>query len=287
MNINIRAIKSTDAEQAGKIVYEAFANVSTSHGFPPDFPSVEIASGFVNLWIQHPDVVGFAAELDGKFVGSNFVTEFDEIRGVGPITVEPATQASGIGRALMKAVIERGRDASGIRLVQAAFNTRSMSLYASLGFDIKEPLALMAGKPTREVSRGTDVRPMTANDLDECEALYERIHGISRRGEVSLCLEHFRPFVAVREGRIVAYSSAPMVWALNHGVAETEIDLLDVLAGASRQSDQAISLLLPTRQADVHRRCLASGLRMVMPLSLMTMGKYQEPISCYFPSVLY
>lgn len=287
MNINIREINSADAEIAGKIVYEAFADVSTSHGFPPDFPSVEIATGFVNLWIQHPEIAGFAAEVDEKFAGSNFLTEFDEIRGVGPITVDTGIQASGIGRRLMEAVIERGRDARGIRLVQAAFNTRSMSLYASLGFDIKEPLALMAGKPAGTVSSGVEVRPMTAKDLDESSELYQRVHGISRRGDLELCLGHFIPYVAIREGRIVAYASTVTMWALNHGVAETETDMYDLLIGAAGHLDQPVSLLLPTRSASFHRWSLAAGLRMVMPLSLMTMGHYEEPRSSYFPSVLY
>lgn len=287
MNINIRDIHADDAERAGSIIYDAFATVSTSHGFPPDFPSVEIATGFANMWIHHPKVAGFAAEVDGQFVGSNFLTEFDEVRGVGPITVDTGTQAAGIGRRLMEAVIERGRDARGIRLVQAAFNTRSMSLYASLGFDIKEPLALMAGKPTGTVSAGVEVRPMTADDLDEASELCQRVHGISRRGELELCIAHFTPYVAVRGGRIVAYASTVSVWALNHGVAETERDMYDLLIGAADQLDQPVSFLLPTHSASFHRWSLASGLRMVMPLSLMSMGHYEEPRSTYFASVLY
>ena len=39
----------------------------------------------------------------------------------------------------MEAVIERGEGAPGIRLLQDAFHMRSLSLYTSLGFDVKEP----------------------------------------------------------------------------------------------------------------------------------------------------
>lgn len=287
MNIDIREIRSDDAAAAGKIIYEAFAGVSTAHGFEPDFPSVEVATGFANMWLAHPRVAGFAAEVDGKFVGSNFLTEYDPIRGVGPITVDPGVQASGIGRRLMEAVIDRGRDAIGIRLVQAAFNTRSMSLYASLGFDVKEPLAMMTGKPKGEVSSKTEVRPMIADDVDECSDLCGRVHCISRRGDLELALRHFTPFVAVRGGRITAYATTVTAWALNHGVAETERDMFDLLTGASNELDEPLSLLLPTRQANFHRWALAAGLRMGMPMTLMTMGEYKEPASCYFPSVLY
>lgn len=287
MNINIREICNHEATAAGKIIYEAFAGVSTAHGFEPDFPSVEVATGFAEMWLAHPKVAGFAAEVDGKFVGSNFLTEYDPIRGVGPITVDPSVQASGIGRKLMQAVIDRGRDAIGIRLVQAAFNTRSMSLYASLGFDVREPLAMMTGKPRGEVSRAVEVRRMMPDDIDECADLCSRAHGISRRGDLELALTYFTPFIAVRDGRIAAYATTVSAWPLNHGVAETEQDMFDLLTGASRQLDTEVSFLLPTRQANFHRWALAAGLRMGMPLTLMTMGEYKPPASCYFPSVLY
>ena len=58
----------------------------------------------------------------------------------------------------MQAVIERGATRASIRLVQEAFNTTSLSLYTSLGFDVKEPLALIAGKPTGEAVRDGEVR---------------------------------------------------------------------------------------------------------------------------------
>lgn len=286
MSIKIREINMDDAEIAAKIGYEAFKGIAGKHNFPFDFASVEAAQGFVQMWIGHPQIYGVAAE-NGEFVGSNFLTEFDEIRGVGPITVNTNVQARGTGRELMKAVIERGKDAPGIRLVQAAYNTRSMSLYASLGFDVKEPLALMEGKPTGEISKDVTIRPMTAEDLTECGELCQRIHGFARTGELNLCLQGFKPFVAVREGKIVAYASTVSMWHLNHGVAEIESDMQDLLIGASEQLDQPVSLLLPTRQASFHRWALQSGLRMIQPMTLMTMGEYNEPNGCWFPSVLY
>src|SRR5687768_15202186 len=182
MSIRIREINIGDAEIAGRIVFEAFNGISRQHGFPPDFPSVEAGQGFARMWIDHPLVYGVAAEENGQFVGSNFLTENTPIRGVGPITVDANAQSRGIGRKLMEAVIERGKDAAGIRLLQAAFNTRSMSLYASLGFEVKEPIALMIGRPAGKVSDGVEIRQMAGDDLPECEELCKRIHGFERTG---------------------------------------------------------------------------------------------------------
>ncbi len=287
MCVTIREIRMEDAEIAGKFLFEAFKGIAEQHNFPPDINSVEAGHDFVQMWIGHPEIYGIAAEENGALVGSNFLTEFDPIRGVGPITVNPHLQARGTGRELMKAVIERGRDAAGIRLVQAAYNTRSMSLYAALGFDVKEPLALMEGVPKGEVSKDVTVRRMTVEDLAECAELCKKVHGFARTGELSLALQAFKPFVALRGGKITAYASTVSMWHLNHGVAETESDMSDLLVGASAELGEPVSLLLPTRQANFHRWALQSGLRMIQPLTLMAMGEYHEPNGSWFPSVLY
>ncbi|MEZ5343963.1 MAG: GNAT family N-acetyltransferase [Pyrinomonadaceae bacterium] len=287
MSLNIREINKCDIEVAGKYIFEAFKGIAEQHNFPLDFESVEACQGFAGMWIDHPEVYGIAAEQNGEFVGSNFLTEFDEIRGVGPITVNPAVQSRGTGRELMKNVIARGQSAEGIRLVQAAFNTKSMSLYASLGFDVREPLALMHGKPSGRVSENIVVRPMNEEDLVEAGELHRRIHGFSRNGELGVCLNGFKPFVAERDGRIVGYTSTVSMWQLNHGVAENDQDMFDLLTGASNQLGQPVSFLLPTRQAGFHRWALNTGLRMSQPLTLMTMGKYKEPDAAWFPSVFY
>ncbi len=287
MSVIIREIKKEDTKIAGKFIFEAFKGIAEQHNFPLDFPAVEAGQGFAQMWINHPEIYGVAAEENGQFVGSNFLTEFDPIRGVGPITINPNLQSRGTGRKLMEAVIERGKDAAGIRLVQAAFNTKSMSLYALLGFGVKEPLAQMEGKPTGEVSKDVTVRPMTAEDLAECGELHKRVHGFARTGELSLALQGFKPFVALRDRKIVGYVSTVSMWQLNHGVAMTESDMSDLLVGASAQLGEPVSFLLPTRQASFHRWALQSGLRMTQPLSLMAMGEYHEPNGTWFPSVLY
>src|SRR5437879_2681766 len=129
MPITLRAATPGDVEPCGRIVFDAFHGIATRHNFPLDFPNVEHATGLIAMLIQSPAEFGVVAEQDGRIVGSNFLLEADAIRGVGPISVDPTLQGSGVGRLLMTAVIERGRDAAGIRLVQDAFNSASLSLY--------------------------------------------------------------------------------------------------------------------------------------------------------------
>ena len=81
--------------------------------------------------------------------------------------------------------------------------------------------------------------------------------------------------------------SAATFWIMNHGVAETEQDMEALILGAASMSSEPVSFLLPSRQASCFRWCLAEGLRVIKPMTLMTMGKYQEPSGSHFPSVLY
>jgi GNAT superfamily N-acetyltransferase len=285
MDVKLRPPTADDAETCGRIIYEAFRTIATRHNFPPDFPSAETGVGIAVHFIANPAIYGVLAEKAGRVVGSNFLDERGSVRGVGPITVDPEAQGKGVGRRLMEAVIARGRGAAGIRLVQDAFNTRSMSLYTSLGFDPIEPLALVRGKPRSAPRRDLEVRPLAAGDLEACADLCARVHGFSREGELSDARAHFDPFVALRGGRVVAYASAATYWVVNHAVAETEEDLEGLLLGAAALSERPLFLLAPIRRAGFFRWCLAEGLRVVKPMTLMAMGPYREPAGAFYPSV--
>jgi GNAT superfamily N-acetyltransferase len=282
-----------DIPTIGAVVHRAFRSIADRHNFPHDFPSVDAATGLAQMFVTHPAIFGVAAEVDGQIVGSNFLDLRDPIAGVGPITVDPASQSRGVGRRLMTAVLEHGRSTNvpGIRLVQDAFNTASMSLYASLGFDAREPLALMTGRVSVNAAAppppGSEIRPMADADLPACADLCRRVHAFDRTGELRDAIKMFGPLVLTRGGEVVAYASAPRFWPLNHGVAATEQDLRDLLAGASARADEPLALLVPIRRTDLFRWCLANGLRTVKPMTLMSIGDYREPARAFYPSVSY
>jgi len=282
MDIQIRPVTPDDAADCGRIIYEAFKGVAERHDSRPDFPSAEAGTQLAHLFINDPSVYGVVAESGGRVVGSNFLSEWDAIRGVGPITVGPNLQARGVGRRLMEAVIERGRGAAGVRLVQDSFNTASLSLYASLGFEVKEPLALVEGRAEGDLPAGFEVRPMRDEDLGAVTELCRRVHGFGRAGELKSLAPALTPFVALREGRVVSYATAPNFWPLNHAVAEGDEDLRALLTGAG-----PLCFLLPTRQAGLFRWCLSKGMRVVKTMTLMATGEYREPRGSYLPSVLY
>ncbi|MDP8980528.1 MAG: GNAT family N-acetyltransferase [Acidobacteriota bacterium] len=284
MPLALRSPTPSDIDPCSRILYQAFHDIAVQHGFPPDFPTLDHAVHLIGALIASPATYGVVAEQDGRVVGSNFMSESDPIRGVGPITVDPSVQGSGVGRQLMEAVIERGRGAPGVRLLQDAFNSRSMSLYASLGFEVKEPTVMIQGRPRSRAMPGWTVRPMELSDVDECAKLCRRIHGFDRANE----LRHSAaPWVALRDGRITAYATALSLWVFCHAVADSEEDMAALLLGFAAARPDLLWFLLPTRQAGLFRWCLREGLKVIKPMTLMAMGAYQEPAGCWFPSVMY
>jgi len=240
----------------------------------------------MSAWVPHPGIWGVVAESGGRIVGSNFLDERDPIRGVGPITVDPTGQNSGVGRRLMEAVIERGKDAPGIRLVQDGFHMRSLSLYRSLGFDVTASCVVMSGKPRSGAADGVEVRAMGDGDIEECEALCMEVHGFARTGALRDAMHVFTPVVAIGDGRIVAYATTANFWQMGYGVAVDEDAMKALLLGAAAISDDPIGLLAPLRSG-LHGWALEEGMRAVKPMNVMARGEYREPRGSYFPSVLY
>jgi len=284
MDAVIRPAASPDAEACGSIIYEAFAAFAARTGFPPSFPTKDVATTLAPNLVENPAVFGVVAERAGRVVGSNFLTEGDRIRGVGPVTVDPSVQGVGLGRRLMQAVLDRGKTAEGIRLVQDSANVATLSLYAKLGFDVKEPLLALSGSPTEPCSLDLRVRRLELSDLPVCNELCAQVHGFDRTSDLAEARE---PFVVLRGDIITGYLTSASAWPLSHGVAASEKDMRALLSGISAATGRPIALLLPTRQAGLLRWCLASGLRAQRPMTLMAWGAYREPAGAWFPSVWY
>lgn len=287
--VELRPATPADADECGRIIYEAFAAIHDQHCFPRDFPTLEAATQLAAARLRHPLIWGVVAEIDGRIAGSNFLDERGPIRGVGPITVDPLLHDRGVGRQLMRAVLERGEGARGIRLVQDTFNRSSLALYASLGFRVREPMAVLGGRPRSGPAEGVEVRPLVEDDIESCEQLCLAVHAFDRTNEVrdALQLPVTHPFVAVRDRRIRAYATTLTFFPAAHAVAATEEDLRGLILGALAAHGDPASFLLPIRHDALFRSCLNEGLRIVKPMTYMTVGEYRDPDGWWIPSVSY
>ena len=283
--MTLRPGRPDDAEACGRICYDAFAAIAGAHGYPCDFPSVEVAVGLVTALLGRAGIYSVGAEAGGEVRGSNFLDERTAIAGVGPITVAPGAQNGAVGRHLMAAVMDRAaeRGAAGVRLVQAAYHARSLSLYAKLGFVAREPLACLQGPPLRLAVPGRAVRPATPGDLEACHRLCRAVHGHDRAPQVADGVAGGTALVVEAGGRITGYTAGLSFFA--HSAGETVEDIEALIGAAGGFAGPGI--LVPIRHGPLFRWCLERGLRIAQLMTLMTTGLYNEPAGAWLPSVMY
>lgn len=283
--VTLRPGRPEDADACGEICYRAFRSIGEQHGFPTAFPSAHVARALIAGYLRHPDFYSVVAELDGLVVGSNFLDGRSAIAGIGPVTVDPAAQAAGIGRRLMLAGLAyaRGKSFAGVRLVQSAYNAHSLGLYATLGFEVREPLLAVRGAPPACAVAGRAVRSATTADLGACDRVSERVLGYARSGELLDAIHQDAARVVEHPGRVTGYTTGLAFFG--HSVGESNADIM-ALIGATGRVDGP-GFLLPARNTELLRWCLDQRMRVVQPMTLMSVGAYVEPAGAYLPSVVY
>lgn len=284
-NVMLRPGRPEDAETCGTICYEAFKTISDQHNFPQDFPVPEPAIELLAMLLSRSDVYSVVAEIDGQAVGSNFMWEHGVIAGIGPITVDPKVQNSTVGRRLMQDVLRRAdeRRYASVRLVQAAYHNRSLSLYTKLGFDTREPLSVMNGPALNLKLSSHVVRAANESDRGACNELCFRVHGHDRDVEFVDAIQQGTASVVEANGRITGYTTG--IGFMGHAVCESNEDLKALIGAAAEFFGPGF--LLPTRNSEVFRWCLEQGLRVIQPMTLMSKGLYNEPRGAFIPSIIY
>lgn len=285
MPLTLRPGRPEDATICGTICYEAFKTIAEQHNFPSSYPSPEVAIARMVTRLAHPGVYAVIAELDGHVVGSNFLDERDAIAGLGPITVAPTVQNRTIGRYLMQDVLERAdaQNYVGVRLVLASYHARALSLYAKLGFTVRDIIARVTGAPLARQFPGYTVRPATLADLDTCNRVCWRVHGHDRSGELQDAINQGSATVVEHDGRLSGYATA--IGASGHAVGDTTGAVQALIAAAP--AFERGSFLVPLRHGELFRWCLSAGFRVAAPQTLMSRGFYQEPAGAFLPSILY
>ena len=286
MALTIRPIQIEDAESCGSIGFEAHRHVAAAHGFPPEQPTVEFSIGMIKAKLKDPMAYGILAERDGQIAGSVFLNMFPPtpVAVIGPLTVHPSAEG-GTGRRLMEEVLAeaRRRGFESVRLVQSPVHLRSLALYTTLGFEVREPLVLIQGAPPGAEIDGRTVRPATGDDLPACNSLCRSVHGIERESELRAAVEQRLATVVERSGSITGYATG--IGFLGHAVAQTADDLKALISRAP--AFRGPGFFVPTRNGELLRWLFSAGLRAAWPATLMTMGPYREPAGAFLPSIAF
>lgn len=284
-DLQLRRGVPADADACGQICFDAFGAISRTHAFPTNFPQREMAVGLATMMLGHSGFFGVVAESGGAIVGSNFLDERGAVWGLGPITVAPDRWDHGIGRALMEYALARAseRHAAGVRLLQSAYHTRSLGLYASLGFAVREHVACLQGPALRRSVPGYEVRAATPSDRRACDAVCRRVHGHDRSAELADAIAQGTALVVEHDGRITGYSSTLAFFG--HTVGESDEDVKALIGAAHGFGGPGI--LVPTSNVSLLQFCLRGGLEINELLNVMTVGLYTPPAGAYLPSILY
>jgi predicted N-acetyltransferase YhbS len=284
-DVTIRTATAEDGPACGRICYDAFSTINAAHGFPCDFPGPEASIKVLSMMFSTLGFYCVVAESHGRIIGSNILVEQAVIQGVGPITIDPKSQNLGVGRRLMQVAMDRATQngAAGVRLVQAAFHNRSLSLYVSLGFDVREPLSCLQGRTRERSIPGCVVRPAQPADEVACNALSRRVHGFDRGAELAQAIRQGTARVVERGSRVTGYTTN--LGFFGHSTAETNVDMQSLLASA--ESFAGPGILVPSRNNALLRWCLANGLHVVQPMTLMSTGLYNDPAGAWLPSIVF
>ena len=255
-------------------------------GTPKDVDSARVMYGEL-LSSDRARVI--AALLDGEVVGSTWLRLEDDVAAFEDVNTAPAKQGNGVARALMTHGLEaaKGLGYEKIRLTQSAHNSTALSLYASLGFEVKETFAEMKATPGRPTGAqaSESVRPMTVADLSAVEALSKKLYKLNRRSDVATSLSKGNPALVVAsddkvEGYLTLGGSA-------HGVAKNENDAFALVSEAARLYPEKALFGCPLSFNGMFRRALEGGYRTLEVHNIMTYGPYERPDGVWMPSSAY
>ena len=154
MSLEIIPAQTEHIEGMAKAYLSAFGEFNQQHGLSsyPDTieSSLQMYESLVKEDFGHPIVALF----DGEVAGSTWLRLSDEVVAFEDVTVATDMQGKGIARPLMqhglKTASEMGYER--IRLTQSGHNSKALSLYASLGFQVKESFAGLSATASRSFS---------------------------------------------------------------------------------------------------------------------------------------
>lgn len=132
MNISIRLLQEQELATADEIFRLAFG---TFIGLPEPSQFGGDANYIQHRWRTDPSAA-FAAEIDGKLVGSNLATNWGSVSFFGPLSVHPAFWNQGVAQRLMEPIVElftqRGTQQAG--LFTFPNSPKHHALYQKFGF---------------------------------------------------------------------------------------------------------------------------------------------------------
>jgi len=253
--MRIRTMRDEDRSEIAELIYISLNHWYQTHGRPAIFTTGPAGTEvFYDVYSTLEPGCGIVAEntRTGRLMGSCFYHPRPFHVGLGIMNVHPNYFGMGVGRALLKFIIDF-TDSNGykaLRLTQSAFNLDSYSLYTRAGFVSRHPFQDMyLSVPANGINvaaAGADrVREATLDDVKNMADVEMNVSGITREQDYRYCIENKLGFwhVSVYEGENGMLDGF-MISSLHHPV--------NMLGPCVARSEKEAAALI-ARELDVHR----------------------------------
>ena len=183
-------------------------------------------------------------------------------------------------------LFNNGAYAEYIRVPRRIVEANMLVIPPNVSFEdaaMTEPLACVQGTTLNIKIAGCMVRKAAESDIAACNRVCEKVHGHDRGGELKDTASKGCATVVERDGRVTGYATT--IGFFGHAVGETNDDLKALISAAKEFAGPGF--LLPIRNTELFQWCLAQGLRVTQPMTLMSKGFYREPAGAFLPSILY
>ncbi|WP_414528249.1 GNAT family N-acetyltransferase [Nodularia chucula] len=162
MNILIRSLAGDEIAPADHIFRLAFG---TLLGLPEPTQFYGDATYISHRWQADPKTV-FAAEVDGKLIGSNLVVNWGSFGYFGPLSVHPDYWNQGVGKRLIASAIAyfTAQNTQLTGLFTFAQSPKNHAIYQKFGFRLRFLTAILAKpvvQPTKPLVPGTRFSQMS------------------------------------------------------------------------------------------------------------------------------
>ena len=163
-DIFVRPLQESDLAVADRIFRVAFG---TFLGVPEPESFFGDADFVKTRWRANPNAA-FAAEMNGEVVGSNFATNWGSVGFFGPLTIRPDLWDQGVGKRLMKPVMNLFDEweIKHAGLFTFAHSPKHIGLYHKLGFCPRFLTAIMS-KAVSDAKSASDWTKFSALSSDE------------------------------------------------------------------------------------------------------------------------
>jgi GNAT superfamily N-acetyltransferase len=161
--ITIRPLRESELGEAARIVRLAFG---TFLGLPDPMQFMGDRDFITPRW-RARNTKALAAHIDGRLVGSNFITRWGSLGFFGPLTVLPEFWDRGVAKRLMESTVKvvDGWKLRRCGLFTVAHSTKHVGLYNKFGFWPGYLTALMQHSPSEGIEPSKSSIPILLSTL--------------------------------------------------------------------------------------------------------------------------